>query len=75
MLINWLIGTLQVAESPDQAAERHLGRGCVGAFQSAEWPLLKWLTGTDEAAGTHCLSGLQVLIKQLTFANEAADRC
>ena len=37
MLINWLIGTLQVAESPDQVAERHLGRGCVGAFQSAEW--------------------------------------
>ena len=48
MLINWLIGTLQVAENPDQAAERHLGRGCVGAFQSAEWALVKWLTGTDE---------------------------
>ena len=37
-----------MAESPDQAAERHLGRGCVGAFQSAEWALVKWLTGTDE---------------------------
>ena len=37
--------------------------------------MIKQLTGTDEAAGTHCLSGLQVLIKQLTVANEAADRC
>ena len=48
MLITWLIGTLQVTESPDQSAERLLGRGCVGAFQSAEWALVKWLTGTDE---------------------------
>ena len=48
MLIKRLIGTLQLTESPDQAAERHLGRGCVGAFQSAEWALVKWLTGTDE---------------------------
>ena len=31
-----------------QAAERHLSRGCIGAFQSAEWALFKWLTGTDE---------------------------
>ena len=31
-----------------QAAERHLSRGGVGAFQSAEWALVKWLTGTDE---------------------------
>ena len=31
-----------------QAAERHLSRGCVGAFQSPEWALVKWLTGTDE---------------------------
>ena len=31
-----------------QAAERQLSRGCVGAFQSAEWALVKWLTGTDE---------------------------
>ena len=22
--------------------------GCIGAFQSAEWALVKWLTGTDE---------------------------
>ena len=48
MLIKRLIGTLQVAESPDQAAERHLSRGCVGFFQSADWALVKWLTGTDE---------------------------
>ena len=48
MLINRLIGTLQLAESPDQAAERHLPRGCVGIFQSAEWALVKWLTGADE---------------------------
>ena len=27
---------------------QHLGRGCVGAFQSAEWALVKWLKGTDE---------------------------
>ena len=30
------------------AAEMHLSRGCVGAFNSAEWALVKWLTGTDE---------------------------
>ena len=48
MLINWLIGTLQVAESHDQVAERHLPRGCVGIFQSADWAVVKWLTGTDE---------------------------
>ena len=31
-----------------KVAERHLLRGCAGAFQSAEWALVKWLTGTDE---------------------------
>ena len=31
-----------------QAAERHLSRGGADAFQSAEWALVKWLTGTDE---------------------------
>ena len=31
-----------------QAAERHLLRGCIGAFESAEWAQVKWLTGTDE---------------------------
>ena len=41
MLVNWLTGS-------DQAAERHLGHGCIGAFQSAEWALVKWLTVPDE---------------------------
>ena len=31
-----------------QAAERHLSRGCIGAFQSGEWAMVKWQTGTDE---------------------------
>ena len=31
-----------------QAAYWCLSRGCIGAFQSAEWALVKWLTGTDE---------------------------
>ena len=31
-----------------QAAERHFWHGCVGAFKSAEWALVKGLTGTDE---------------------------
>ena len=29
-------------------AEWHLSRGCIGTFQSAEWAMVKWLTGTDE---------------------------
>ena len=33
------------------------------------------LTGIDEAVGRCCLSGLQVLIKQLTGADKLADRC
>ena len=44
--------------------------------------MVKQLTGTDEAAGRRCLSGLQVLIKQLevlinplTGANQAAISC
>ena len=41
MLIKWFIGACQ-------AAERHLSHGCVVAFQSAEWAMVKWLTGTDE---------------------------
>ena len=32
--------------------------------------MIKQLTGTDEAAGRRCLSGLQVLIKQLTGADQ-----
>ena len=31
-----------------QAAESHLLHSCVGAFQTVEWALVKWLTGTDE---------------------------
>ena len=34
---------------------------------------MKQLTDTDEAAGRRCLSGLQVLIKQLTGADQLAD--
>ena len=37
--------------------------------------MIKQLTGTDEAAGWRSLSGLQVLIKQLTGADQLADRC
>ena len=37
--------------------------------------MIKQLTGTDEAAGTSCLSGLQVLIKQLTVADQLVDSC
>ena len=36
-----------------QAAERHLSRGCVGAFQSAEWALVKGLTGPDLVVDGH----------------------
>ena len=32
----------------DQQTEGHGSRGCVGAFQSAEWELVKSLTGTGE---------------------------
>ena len=32
------------------------------------------LTGTNEAVGRCCLSGLQVLIKQLSRADRAADK-
>ena len=31
-----------------KADDRRLSLGCVGAFQSADWALVKWLTGTDE---------------------------
>ena len=37
--------------------------------------MIKQLTGTDESAGRHCLSGLQVLIKQLKSADQLADSC
>ena len=48
VLIKWLIGLIKLLTGACQAAERHLTRGCVGAFQSAEWAVVKWLTGTDE---------------------------
>ena len=35
--------------------------------------MIKQLTGTDEAAGGCCLSGLQVLIMSLTDVDLAAD--
>ena len=38
----------QLRKHACQAAERHLSSGCVGTFQSADWALVKWLTGTDE---------------------------
>ena len=44
-------------ERKGQAAERSLSHGCVGPFQSAEWALVKWLTGTagmvDQALNDH----------------------
>ena len=45
------------------------------ADRAAEKPMVKQLTGTDEAGGRRCLSGLQVLIKQLTGADQLADSC
>ena len=59
----------------DQAADWCLLRGCIGAFQSAEWAVVKQLTGTDEAVGRRCLSSLQVLNMQLRGADPLADRC
>ena len=45
----------------------------IGADCAAENAMIKQLTGTDEAAGRCCLSGLQVLIKSLTDVDLAAD--
>ena len=50
-------------------------RGSVGIDRAAEKALIKWLTGTDEVAGRRCLSGLQMLIKQLTVADLLAESC
>ena len=47
----------------------------IGADCTAENAMIKQLTGTDEAVGRRCLSGLQVLIKQLIGADQVADRC
>ena len=48
----------------DQVAVRRLSRGCICVYQSAEWALVKGLTGTD-----------LVVVQALTGANEVADRC
>ena len=48
MLIKWLIGPDQVADSDFQAAVWCLSRGCIGAFQSAEWAVVKRLTDIDQ---------------------------
>ena len=42
---------------------------------AAEKALIKRLTGSDEVAGRRCLSGLQMLIKQLTVADLLAESC
>ena len=41
--------------------------------RAAEKAMIKQLTSTNEAAGRRCLSGLQVLIKQLTGADQLAE--
>ena len=40
MLIKRFTGACKVAD-------RCLSLGCLGAFQSAEWAVVKWLTDTD----------------------------
>ena len=50
-------------------------RGSVGIDRAAEKALIKRLTGSDEVAGKRCLSGLQMLIKQLTVADLLAESC
>ena len=37
--------------------------------------MIQQLTGTDEVAGRSSLSGLQVLINQLTGTDQLDDRC
>ena len=59
----------------NQPAEGHVSLGGVGSDHAAKWSLIKQLTGTDEAAGRRCLSGLQALIKQLTGADQLAESC
>ena len=49
--------------------------GYVGIDHTAEKALIKRLTGTDEVAGRRCLSGLQMMIKQLTVADLLAESC
>ena len=50
-----------------------LNKQLIGADCAAEKAMIQQLTGTDEAAGRRCLSGLQVLIKSLTDVDLAAD--
>ena len=50
-------------------------RGSVGIDRAAEKALIKRLKGSDEVAGKRCLSGLQMLIKQLTVADLLAESC
>ena len=47
----------------------------VRSDHAAKWSLIKQMTGPDEAAGRCFLSGLQMLIKQLTRADQLADSC
>ena len=65
--MKWLTGT-------DQVADRRLSRGCVCVYQSAEWALVKGLTGTDlvvdQALNDH---PEQEMIKPLTGADQPAE--
>ena len=47
----------------------------IGADCADENAMIKQLKGTDEAPHWQSLSGLQVLIKQLTGADQLADSC
>ena len=51
-----------------------LNKQLIGADFAGENAMIKQLTGTDEAAGRHCLSGLQVLIKQLRVVDQVTVR-
>ena len=52
-----------------------LNKQLIDADGAAENAMIKQLTGIDEAVGRRCLSRLQVLTKQLTGADQQADRC
>ena len=41
-------GLIKLLKGACQAAERHFSRCCVGAFQSAERALVKFLKATEE---------------------------
>ena len=38
---------MKLLTDASQVDDRRLSRGCVGVYQSAEWALVKGLTGTD----------------------------